>query len=64
MHVLELVRVPAGVVVPEVSVSALEVVVGALPVRTLALVGRGRAERVAAVGDGVVEEVDRDLVEL
>jgi hypothetical protein len=35
------VGVLAGVVVPEVSLSALEVVVGALPVRTLAVVAGG-----------------------
>ena len=46
--------------VPEVSLGALEVVVGTLPVRTRALVARGRSERVAGVGDGVVEAVGLD----
>ena len=50
----------AGVAVTEVSLSALEVVVGALPVRALALVARGRAEGVAGVGNGVVEAVGLD----
>ena len=38
---LDLVRVLAGGALTEVSMSALEVVLGALPVRTLARVGRG-----------------------
>ena len=50
----------AGVAVTEVSLSALEVVVGALPVRALALVARRRSECVAGVGDGVVEAVGLD----
>jgi hypothetical protein len=60
MCVSDLVRVSAGVVVPEVSLSALEVVVGALPVRAPLPVDRGRPECVARVGDGVVEAVGLD----
>ena len=50
----------AGDPLTEVSLSALEVVVGALPLRTLALVARGRSEGVVGVGDGVVEAVRLD----
>ena len=44
----------------EVSLGALEVVVSALPVGGLALVARRWSERVAGVGDGVVEAVGLD----
>jgi hypothetical protein len=57
---LDLVGVLAGGATAEVSLGALEVVVGALPVRTLPRVARGRAESLARVGDGVVEAVGRD----
>ena len=57
---LDLVRVLAGGALTEVSLSALEVVVGALPVRAVALVARGQSECVAGVGDGVVEAVGLD----
>jgi hypothetical protein len=57
---LDLAGVLAGVVVPEVSLGALEVVVGTLPLRPFALVGRGCSECVAGVGDGVVEAVVLD----
>ena len=60
MRVLDLVRVLPFGAVTDLSLSALEVVVGALPVRTLARVARGRAECVAGVGDGVVEAVGLD----
>ena len=50
----------AGVAVTEVSLGALEVVVGALPVRALLLVARRRSEGVVGVGDGVVEAVGLD----
>lgn len=53
-------RVPAVDPLTEVALSALEVVVGALPVRALVLVARGRSEGVAGVGDGVVEAVGLD----
>jgi hypothetical protein len=57
---LDLVGVLARVAVAEVSLSALEVVVGALPVRTLAVVAGGWSECVVGVGDGVVEAVGLD----
>ena len=60
MRVSDLVRVSAGVVVPEVSLSASEVVVGVLPVRAPWPVARWRPQRVAVVGDGVVEAVGLD----
>ena len=56
----DLVRVSARVVMPEVSLSALEVVVGVLPVRAPWHVARWRPQRVAVVGDGVVEAVGLD----
>jgi hypothetical protein len=58
--VLDFVGVPAVDAVAEVSLSALEAVVGALPVRTLALVAGARSECVMGVGDGVVEAVGLD----
>jgi hypothetical protein len=57
---LDVAGVPAGVVVPEVSLSALEVVVGALPVRAPLRVARRGSQGVAGVGDGVVEAVGLD----
>jgi hypothetical protein len=57
---LELTRVLAVDPLTEVSLGALEVVVGALPVRTPLHVVRGRSECVAGVGDGVVEAVGLD----
>ena len=62
MRVSDLVGVPAGVAVAEVSLSALEVVVGALPVRALVLSVGGDPEGVAVVGDGVVEAVGLDAL--
>ena len=56
----DLVRVSTGVVMPEVSLSASEVVVGVLPVRASWPVARWRPQRVAVVGDGVVEAVGLD----
>jgi hypothetical protein len=44
----------------EVALGALEVVVGALPPRTFALVGRGWSQRLAVVGDSVGEAVALD----
>ena len=45
---------------PEVSLSALEVVGGALPARSLWPVAWWRPQRVAVVGDGVVKAVGLD----
>jgi hypothetical protein len=50
----------AGVAVPEVSLSALEVVVGALPPRSFARVDGRLSQGVAGVGDSVVEAVGLD----
>ena len=60
MRVLDLVGVPSVDAVAEVSLSALEVLVGALPVRALVLVARRRSECVIGIGDGVVEAVGLD----
>ena len=60
MRVSYLVRASAGVVVPEVSLSALQVMLGALPVRAPCPAARRRSQRVAVVGDGVVEAVGLD----
>ena len=60
MRVSYLVRASAGVVVPEVALSALQVMLGALPVRAPWPVARRRSQRVAVVGDGVVEAVGLD----
>jgi hypothetical protein len=57
---LDLVGVLAGVAVTEVSLSALEVVVGALPAHRFAPVARRLSQGVAGVGDGVVEAVGLD----
>jgi hypothetical protein len=54
------VRVPAVDPLTEVALSALEVVVGALPVRALVLVARRLSQGVAGVGDSVVEAVGLD----
>jgi hypothetical protein len=44
----------------EVSLSALDVVVCASPVRALAVIAGGRSQCVVGVGDGVVEAVRLD----
>ena len=56
----DLVRVSAGGVVPEVSLSALQVVLGALPLHAPWPVARRRSQRGTLVGDGVVEAVGLD----
>ena len=50
----------ASVALTEFSLGALEVVVGALPLRPLALAARRGPKCVAVVGDGVVEAVGLD----
>ena len=55
-------RVLAGGLLTEVSLSELEVVVGALPMRALAVIAGGWSEGVVGVGDRVVEAVGLDAV--
>ena len=57
---LDLVRSQASDPLTEVVLSALEVVVGALPVHPFALAARRGSKRVVGVGDGVVEAVGLD----
>ena len=48
-------------VLTEVTLGALELLTRALPMRTLTSVGRGRAQGIVGIRDGVVEAVGLDV---